>query len=94
MMQHVLHKGQVVRGYLRAGAQILVQKGKLHLHYAPHSMGECLFSQTRVLLEGEVEYIEEAAWLSLTGDGAQVLIIDTHALQHRVWKLQALWARV
>jgi hypothetical protein len=92
--QQVLYKGQVLRGYLRAGTQILVQRGKLHIQYTPHYMGEYLLQQTRVLLEGEFEFIEEAGWVCLTGD-AEFLIMDAppaglstagRDLMQRLWK--------
>ena len=73
--QQVLHKGQVLRGYLRAGTQILVQRGELHIQYTPHYMGEYLLPQTRVLPEGEFEFIEEAGWVSLAGD-TEFFIMD------------------
>ncbi|MGL4603646.1 MAG: hypothetical protein ACRCU9_05830 [Iodobacter sp.] len=93
--QRVLHKGQVLRGYLRAGTQILVQGGRLHIQYTPHYMGEYLLQQTRVLPEGEFEFIEEAGWVCLTGDGAEFLIMDAppaglslacRDLMHGFWK--------
>ncbi|MEJ2794088.1 hypothetical protein WAE56_11770 [Iodobacter sp. LRB] len=92
MEKQVLRKGQVLRGYLRAGTQILVLRGKLHLQYAPHYMGECLLPQTRVLLEGECELIEEAGWVSLAGDEAEIHIIDTSPVRRWVWKIQGLLA--
>jgi hypothetical protein len=92
MEKQVLRKGQVVRGYLRAGTQILVQRGKLHLQYTPHYMGECLRPQSRVLLEGEFELIAEAGWVSLAGDGAEWLMIATPPTRRWAWKIQALWA--
>ncbi|MCX7204494.1 MAG: hypothetical protein NT086_00650 [Proteobacteria bacterium] len=92
MKKQVLRKGQVVRGYLRAGTQILVQRGKLHLQYTPHYMGELLLPQTRVLLEGEFELIEEAGWVSLAGDGVEIHIIDTSSVRRWAWKIQALLA--
>ncbi|NHQ87775.1 hypothetical protein HA050_16805 [Iodobacter sp. HSC-16F04] len=90
--RQVLRKGQVLRGYLRAGTQIMVLQGKLHLQYSPHYMGECLLTQTRVLLEGEFELIDEAGWVSLAGDGAEIHLIDTSPVRRWAWKIQGLLA--
>jgi hypothetical protein len=90
--RQILRKGQVVRGYLRAGTQILVQRGKLHLQYTPHYMGELLLPQARVLLEGEFELIVDAGWVSLAGDGVEWLMIDTPPMRRWAWKIQALLA--
>ncbi|AZN36693.1 hypothetical protein [Iodobacter ciconiae] len=88
--QQVLHKGQVARGYLRAGTQILVQRGRLFIQYTPHYMGACLPAQTQVLLEGELELTVEAGWLSLTGDGVEILIIDPVPARCWILKIQEL----
>ncbi|STQ89767.1 hypothetical protein [Iodobacter fluviatilis] len=90
--RQVLRKGQVLRGYFRAGTRIIVLRGKLHLQYAPHYMGECLLQQTQVLFEGECELIEEAGRVSLAGDEAEIHIIDTSPVRRWAWKIQALLA--
>jgi hypothetical protein len=90
MEKQLLRKGQIVRGYIKAGTQIVVQQGKLHLQLTPHYLGELLLPQTVILKEGEAFLIEEAGWVSGVGRGECVFMILTPPLliKRWAWKIQ------
>ncbi len=88
MEKQLLRKGQIVRGYIKAGTQIVVQQGKLHLQLTPHYLGELLLPQTVVLVEGEAFLIEEAGWVSCTGDSAFMIFTPPLLIKRWAWKIQ------
>lgn len=79
--QQVLHKGQVLRGYLRAGTQILVQRGTLHIQYAADDLGASLWAPSEILSEGEIKPLAQG-WVCLSGD-AEILIMDAAPASRR-----------
>ncbi|MDW5415191.1 MULTISPECIES: hypothetical protein [unclassified Iodobacter] len=88
MEKQLLRKGQMLRGYLRAGTQIVVQHGKLHLQLTSHYLGELLLPQTVMLAEGEAFLIEEAGWVSCTGDSVFIIYTPPLLIKRWTWKIQ------